>query len=241
MSSILLPRRFYSQPQGTVGIAWDNPLARGVTFASPTLQWLYAKGGGVLIPAAGVTTTVGPQGKAAKFSGSTGVRTSLGTAPVLNAGKPFSVSLRIRTDANSAYSAPMGLRYGASGVVEFIRGSASPYEASVGPRGAAANSVRNFSTSAPTTGVWEHWTITNASGPETTSGYIAYLNGLAASYTTNTSYGSGAATTSYLGWDGFATHFNGAIQDFVVWDRALSAEEADRFYKNPWQIFRVSE
>ena len=238
MSGLILPKRFRQQPTGPIRLREDG-IAQGVILAAPLRQpgEIITRRLGQIFPVeTGVGRVVGPYGIAANFNGS--VQINLGTAPILEAGKPFSFCLRIKATSASAYGAPLCLRYGTTGLL-FIRGTATEYYAAIGPIQGGGSTPRNFNSAGPATvGADEFWVVTNASGPETASGYTAYLNGVGLTYVSS-SFGSGTATTSYIGWDGFDTKWSGPIQDLVVWDRALSPDEAREISYNPWLIYET--
>ena len=53
-----------------------------------------------------------------------------------------------------------------------------------------------------------------------------------------TTFGSIASSTNYIGWDsGAEDKWNGGLQDFNLWSRVLSDAEIASYFRNPWQLF----
>ena len=218
------------QPQYLAKINRDNPLGAKVVYAS-TLA-------GVAVDAAtgktGVNTAAvpvaTPRGAALKFNGSS----SLITLPTtdLVAGYPLTVScwfFKPSTVSRVIYSFN-GTNFHA--IAGFF---------SNGNFGVSADSSGLFFLpNASIPAGWNHLTIVFYSGS-----YVLYLNGIAQSLTGGgNNWTQPAAGNNSIGarlGGASLAYFDQSIQDLIVFQGALSADEAQQAYQDPYQIFSTPE
>jgi len=76
---------------------------------------------------------------------------------------------------------------------------------------------------------WKHVLVTSSSGTIT-----LYGGGSQVGTGTAETYTGATPTTYYIGYRRNGSEFNGNIQNFRIYNRALSASEVSRLYSEPW-------
>jgi len=235
MPSILLPRRFTSQPQGGVQVDWSNPLSSGVqVFWLPqSFDPRYA------------TKAIGQRGAGISTNGtdqyqfvpcnwnySGGVSTLSIADCNWHTKLAFERLVSVRTDTNST-----GLQlYTTAGSVK----TAQVYCSSTN-----GNGYKNFTLpSSAQTGPHVFCSTTQYS----LASHKFYVDGVELTGTTggfdNTALYPGASGMDIGRFVWLGTNYFGRYNWIglgVMWNRVLSASEAIKLSANPYQIFKVAE
>lgn len=226
-----------SQPQGAVGIDWSNPLTRGLTLSLPLSAGSgYASLGTdkrVATINGPVTKGVTSKGTAAKFNGTGYI--DLGSAALISDTTPVTITLYEEQDTVSAYSTLLSLVAG-SIAWTWLRGTSEGYYCSFGPTSGGLN-TRNFnSLGAPVAGEKVRFIITCPNGLGSYAGLRCWANGVELTSVT-TNYGSAAASTNKIGWDGVDNKVNARISDVNLIGRVWLDTEIQAYFDNPYQLF----
>ena len=233
-----------SQPQGAVELS-NSPLAKGILIALPLGGSRLNSVGSDrrLASAVGAGSGVSAKGVAAKFGGSDYI--SLGTAPLIASNKPCAFSIYEESFATSAFTALLGLTAsGSANQFIFLRGTTEapvPYTCAVGPTNSGTLLAKNFAGIGPqVAGEKIRFFVTCSNGLGSNTGIRVWANGTELTTVGGSTFGAGAAGTSYLGWDGFDYKFNGLLSDFVFWGRVPSDAEVKSYFDTPAQIYAAT-
>jgi len=243
MPSILLPRRFTSQPQGAVQIDWSNPITKDLSFvwgaANPGAEIVTGAKGFGYTTYPTIQTTVGISGKCARASSNSVI--SFSAAPI-KASSAYTLlafivddygggSIRNFFDAdNQNYTRTFQFRCNTSSKADFIAFNTAGSAFTV-----TTSSNISISTASCIVGV--------ANG----NALSIYLNGrldaTAASTGTIRPINSANALTigGRISGGSLTNMFGGQIYLIAHFARALNASEIARLSANPWQLFKVAE
>lgn len=234
MQSLLIPRRWTSQPQYPAGIDWTNPITRGLVYtgtpdANPRLV------------AVGVASRgVGSMGRALQVNGSSNYYwepfsglISAAEVTVFSlayiASNSNSGTNEFFTGGNSGNANPfialgnqgsgIGFRVRDTAGVDNTLSSASLFTPAIGTHAWAGV----LSKSASRLEFWFDGSLNTSGTPNASTGAIAL---------TNIAYGTLLRTSSGQGYANPVSIYCG-----YVWNRALTASELISISANPWQIF----
>lgn len=227
---IRVPRT--SQPQDACGIDRANAFGENVVFASPDGLSSQDR---VATRIGAVTKKPTVNGTAAEFNGTSWVE--YGTKPIIQPNSAFTISLYEETAAVGTFSSLFSIPVGSNQFI-FIRGTAVEYRCSVGIAGGSGGYLFAGAGS-QTAGEKIRFVITGSNISDRTT-YKLWANGVKHTGIATT-FGSLAAQSIKIGWDGADTKFNGLIQDVLFLDREVSDAEALAITDNPWQIFEPEE
>lgn len=220
----------YTQPQRPVSLDRDNPLGSKVVYASTLAGVAYDAATGKTGVNTAAVAKATPNGMALNFNGSSAYI----TLPTTNLVAAYPLTVACWFEKTTSVSQ----------VIYSLNGSG--YSAIAGYTPANLNLSINVGSSPILKGYpfisipagWNHLVVVHFSGS-----FTMYLNGVdvTAATTGSQNWGQPAAGNHSIGQRlGGATPkwFNGGIQDFIVFNGALSAAEAQQVYQNPWQIFK---
>jgi hypothetical protein len=246
MSNLLLPRRFYNQPQGAVAIDWSHPLLNQCialqVFApnlwNPTLE---LKGVVGTIAASGAQYITDPEG-AGLFLPQNGywqMSPTWNRSAITNQ-LTSALVYKFISDANSASQFVLGdtLANGAGGVTY-----------NWGHYFANTTNSHTFYIHNGTTGVntplvpYVAGRVHKLVGTYNGSTVASYFDGLknTAAQTGNVQALSADFALAANGWSNIAPQVSGVYYLHCLLNRCWSDSEALSFTHNPWQIFKVSE
>lgn len=236
MSGGILRFPWTSQPQTPVGIDWNNPLTRELLFstslAAGTGYKSQGKDGRIGTVNTKVDTGVTRYGTAAKFDG-TGYL-DFGTTPIIGSTTPITITLYEETAATAGTPGILSFPVGSQNFL-WIRGTTATYECAVGPSNSGGATTNFNSLGAQVAGEKIRFVLRNVSGASSITGWELWANGV--KQTNNTTFfGSTAAASVKVGWDGFDAKFNGLIADVNIIGRAWSDAEVKEYFSNPYQI-----
>ena len=247
MSSLILPSRFTSQPQGEVEVDWRNPLSRGLKFDLNTIS-LQNRVTSELNTNVGTSVVATINGLARRLTRASSQYINCGDVPWLDVGGGnFSIELVFRLNSAASGMTRMQL---------FSKDSSTGrqlwVELNSGEGGVSQNSIslvwangalhlKHTPADSLQVGVLHH-VVLQRTGASTTEILIDGVN------QSLTNQGSGypdvlATTTGlYLGrraYSGYEENFDGDILVARFRDRSLSSDEVAALSKNPWQLFRA--
>ena len=170
----------------------------------------------------GVTWETSERGTAAKFDGTSNSKITLGSEPV--SGQTISISTWFYSESTDNFQAIYCSTPNTKNYLLYSGNNQSVAWDQYPPSGGGANSAVNSALR----GRWNHAVVTQ----DATTAKI-YVNGeLEATFTAEVY--SGTATTFYIGYRRPNQRMTGSIQNLRVWDRVLSANEAQLLYERPW-------
>lgn len=248
MSSLLLPRHFYNQPQGAVQIDWSNPLTQGLIHVFDGANYYDAMGSGRRIVPAG-TGAIGPTEQGLALIGNN-TSASGSLAIDLSPYRGFSYSGWVEVQPQAAVGADdMLFEYtnnfnNTAGAFALDMKSASGFvDLLVRPTLSLYGTTR---WATPTAG-WHYITSSiNQDDSTFSTQRKLYVDGILQTPHSHSATGALTAgfpnSTLYLMSRGNASlYYAGKMAGFALHGRAISDSEAGELAANPWQIFRVSE
>ena len=241
MSSLLLPRRFYSQPQGAVSIDWSNPLANGLinAFNGSSLNDLVDKNKKIVLAGTGAITAT-DKGLALTGTGDAAV----GTLDIkLSQYDAVTVSalVNIQTSGTAVIfetSTNYNLNTGAFGI--FVTSTYFELGFNLGSIMLAPYYAR------PNNG-WHFITVVIYKNAAYYGDRITlFIDGvkivpLGWHNVTNGTYPFYDGLLYVMSRGNTSIYMKGSIAPFFIHGIALSDDEAITISANPWQIFKVSE
>lgn len=235
MGLLILPERRTRQPRGLAPIDWGNPITQNLILSLPL-----SAGSGYRsstrsvrqgVPTA-VASTVTLQGTAANFVGTGFI--DLGATPFINSARPFTLALYETVGIASALATLCGFALSNGQQWVWVRGTNVSYNSAAGP--APSIPINFTSAGAQTAGEKIRWLVTGTDGMGAGTGMRMWANGVEQNGA-GTTFGSVAASTNYIGWDGSNDKWQGAIQDVNLWGRVLSDAEIAAYFANPNQVY----
>ena len=227
MSSLVLPRRFYNQPQGAVQIDRGNKLGEKVAYASRVFDCLDVVSGRL----------------ETKINAPSPVSTQTGQALALRADLTQAVDLP-SSDIVNGFPLTVSVQFtisGTDGVVYSLCGSS--YKAIFGKLNTdwAINgtSAPGFISVAGAVDGTYHAVVVHRNGS-----FDLYLNGVKKPQVAGSNWGEAAAGNQSIGYRKAGSSLRwltGSIQDLTVFRGELPESDILSLYDNPHQIFKVSE
>ena len=234
MSSIILPGRFYSQPQGPVEVDWANPLNLDLLEAHAPNRQAYdmqaativAARDGIGFLAAGGTggVKIAEQRLMAGLDYSTALAVFDRSVATGNAnGRPFYCE---RSEGNDIYK--FGLGASTTSAVSFV------FRNNAGNLINNATSVAINSAKSASVAAW----VTNGPASRT-----IYCDRNFATNTSNFPNTFTYANARRIGGDqsDLPSAYTGYVLGVFLWQRALSIDELNEIERNPWQLFRAKK
>lgn len=231
MSSIILPSRFYSQPQGAVEVDWSNPLTRGLVsaiyYGAPMGESDIDPVSGLAVPWSddtNITRNISSRGRTVKFW--TGLTTSrLTTQNAL----PFTKDGSIVALVNPSSLASVNHNVvAAKGDQNFYLSfyDKKPY--------CKFTTTNHFGTTTATVGKW--YTL----GSSLFGGVgRLYLDGRLEESAADTASITPAAVFKYGNYSNNTLPFYGDMAFVAVFNRGLTGLEHRLLAENPWQLFKA--
>lgn len=231
MPALILPRRFYSQPQEVVDVDWRNPVTRGLLWAfNPASGTFYDAVGKINYSPSTITKAVSSIGVADDYS----ARFQPSGIAKLPASGDLSVF--VQAAPNSTQQSLLCQRQGNNtNHIEIRSGS--------GLVGASTNGAF-FKCSSTGQGV--NGTLTLDERWHTFAGTLSgstaslYIDGAFTDSTTITTPASDIGVLTFGGLsDSTVIPYTGLMGVVCAWTRAVSSDEIAALSANPWQLFRA--
>ena len=252
MSSLLLPRRFYSQPQGAVSVDWSNPLTQNLVFATIGGEDLVSKS---LPKAIGSSTLVANKsGIAFEALNTTNTGFYFGLqsdAKIYKITNSYTLVSLTDIDALTGYSALICIPYRSGSW-------SSPYVSLALLRDSVTN---NLATSYAVSSMELRSHMSNIGGvvPSKNNFFAVVRRGTTCDFFVNNAVQTGVASSNpvmpgnidftnkqpvnLLNHSSSSTGegTQGCSNGVFIWGRSLSLSDIAVFKANPWQIFKASE
>jgi hypothetical protein len=241
MSSLVLPHRFYNQPQGAVQVRPEFAVGMNAAGYASSAGPIDALSGYVFSKTGAAGVGLKPEGiSATTGTGSTDVwSASIRQNNLANTNEVTIFALAYSDVSNSTRKRVVRFSNTALGTIvniDFGDGTSNCYAAGaqVPPSAFLAS---NFTTTVPTVSpIAVSWSRKGTQHSLMTNGIEVGTSGL-----TSTSNHSGSPDAIYIGNSGSGFPLNGGVLMWALWEYQLSKSVLTDLAANPWQIFKVSE
>lgn len=202
---------------------------------------------------AGATWSAGDTGRALAFDGTSTAYVDLGTTALLAQTDPFTLLWREYVGTNPGFPAVATFlpTSAANRFLVFRNDSSANYQYLSCGLGSAAQACRFAAapTLASGVGIWRTFILIGRGGMSstTTTNWDLYFKSPGAGTVSAgacTLAGSGglsaaASNLNYLGWDGVDNQWNGRMENFRLWARAINGNEVNRLLADPYAGLRT--